>query len=128
MRIAKLTFLSILLISLSGLFGGCYKKEKTIVKILVRDVNNLAVSSATVKLIAVPSPGQPPSEPNNYFPRTAKSNSSGVAEFDLTDVYKSGSAGVAVLNIEATTPNGASGQGIVKAEQEKTVLEVVYVQ
>ncbi len=110
------------------LFVACNKKEDTIVKIIVKDTANQVVSGASVTLLATPTAGQPPATPSDLFPMTTSTNSAGEAVFNLNEVYQEGQAGVAVLDIDATATSGATGQGIVKSEQEKEVVEVVFVQ
>ncbi len=109
------------------LFVGCNKKEDTIIKVVVKDSANQVVSGASVTLLAPPSPPpQPPAAPSDNFPMTTSTNSAGEAVFNLNEVYQEGQAGVVVLDIEASA-NGATGQGIVKSEQEKEVVEVVFI-
>ncbi len=127
MKLNRLFIRSVFFLFTALLFVACNKKEDTIVKIIVKDSANQVVSGASVTLLATPSPPpQPPAAPSDNFPMTTSTNSSGEAVFNLNDVYQEGQAGVAVLDVEASA-NGATGQGIVKAEQEKEVVEVVFI-
>lgn len=103
-------------------FEGCQKKEDTIAKIYVRDVDMVLVPDAQVILYGESTTNQP-----SAFFDTTTTNSAGEAIFNLNDVYQLGQAGVAVLNIKASK-DGIYGQGIIKVEQETTSEETVYIQ
>ena len=126
MRLNKLFITAAIFLMASMAFVGCRKKADTIVKVYVRDSGNVAVPSASVTLLATPSPDQPPKEPSDLFPMTTTTNSNGEAIFSMNEVYQLGQAGVAVLDIEVVYGSD-TGSGVVKVEQEETTEEVVFI-
>ena len=127
MRLNKLFFLGALLIITSISFVGCRKKADTIVKILVRNAGNEAVSGAAVTLDAVPGDSNGPTfEKLDVFPFSSTTNSSGEAVFNLNELYELGQAGVAVLEIRVSTNTGTT-KGVVKVTEEAEVEEIIYI-
>jgi hypothetical protein len=95
---------------------GCRKKKDTIVNITVKDVNSARVPEALVSLEADPTvPGATVDPKWENF--NTISDGSGVASFNLNEIYKLGQAGVAVASIRASK-DGAAGQGVIKIEEE----------
>jgi hypothetical protein len=89
----------------------------------VYDSNNSAVSGASVRLYGTSTmtPGKAP-----VIDYSTTSDASGLATFNLNDMYQLGQSGVAVLNI-AVTKETLSGTGIIKCDQEKTSEVAVFV-
>ena len=107
-----------------GTLSGCRKKVDTIVNVYVKNVDNEPISGANVRLFGVSS--EEVGKPNNLEFETV-SDYSGIATFNLNEVYQLGQAGVAVLNIEVTK-GAETGEGIVKVEQEIVSEETVFLQ
>ncbi|NBR13714.1 MAG: hypothetical protein EBQ94_09335 [Flavobacteriales bacterium] len=111
--------------------GSCRKKGDTIANIYVRDEGSTAVENATVVLFGT-STGSPVGTPPGTvglvnLRDTLYTNSSGLASFNLNDVYQLGQAGVAILNVTAKKANKI-GQGIIKIEPETVNEETVFIQ
>lgn len=127
MKNTKIQSLSVFALVLSiGFFflsTGCRKKKDTIANIYVYDSNNASVSGASVRLYGTSTmnPGKPP-----VVDMTTTTDASGMASFNLNDIYQLGQSGVAVLNIAATKET-LSGTGIIKCDQEKTSEVAVFV-
>jgi hypothetical protein len=100
-------------------FTSCRKKKDTIAHIYVRDETDNAVNDATVILYGTstgdPIGGDGPGFGN--FKDTVQTSSSGLAVFNLSDIYQSGQAGVAILDIKAYKLNRL-GTGLIKIEPE----------
>ncbi len=112
-------------LGLAATVVSCNKKEDTIAKVYVKDVNNDAVVGAQVVLYGEKT------DPNNpaavILFDTTTTNGTGEAIFNFNDVYQLGQAGVAVLTIDARK-DGLIGTGIIKVEQETTSEETVFIQ
>jgi hypothetical protein len=127
MKSASLKRVSVFVIFLSfGLFflsTGCRKKKDTIANVYVYDSNNASVSGASVRLYgtSTTNPGKPP-----VIDYSTTTDASGLASFNLNDMYQLGQSGVAVLNI-AVTKETLSGTGIIKCDQEKTSEVAVFI-
>jgi|GEM_PF-716517 len=134
----KKSFKSFLLFSIIALIGGtifsgCKKTIATTAKITVRDKNNVLVVDAKVKLYGAPSTVKPgySTSISNF---EAKTDSKGVASFNLDAISKSGQAGVAVLNIYSSAPrillsaDSIRGYGVIKIEAEKENTEKVFIE
>lgn len=109
--------------------SSCRKKGDTIANIYVRDESNNAVANATVILYGTPT-GNPVGTNSPGFVNindTIYSNTSGLASFNLNDVYQLGQAGVAILDIKAQKANKI-GTGIIKIEAEKTNEATIFIQ
>jgi len=100
-------------------FSSCRKKKETIAHIYVRDETDNPVNDATVILYGTstgnPIGGDGPGFGN--FKDTVQTSSSGLAVFNLSDIYLSGQAGVAILDIKAYKLNRL-GTGLIKIEPE----------
>lgn len=109
--------------------GSCRKKGDTMANVYVRDENNTAVENATVILYGT-STGNPVGQTTPGIVNindTIYSNSSGLASFNLNDVYQLGQAGVAILDVKAKKANKI-GTGIIKIEAEKTNETTIFIQ
>ena len=110
---------------------SCRKKGDTMANVYVRDESNTAVANATVILYGTstgPPVGMPPGTQGFVsINDTIYSNTSGLASFNLNDVYQLGQAGVAILDITAKKANKI-GTGIIKIEAEKTNEATVFIQ
>jgi hypothetical protein len=109
--------------------SSCRKKGDTIANIYVRDESNTAVANATVILYGTPT-GNPVGTNSPGFVNindTIYTNTSGLASFNLNDVYQLGQAGVAILDVKAQKANKI-GTGIIKIEAEKTNEATIFIQ
>ena len=109
--------------------GSCRKKGDTMANVYVRDESNTAVSGASVILYGT-STGNPVGTTTPGIVSindTIYTNSSGLASFNLNDVYQLGQAGVAILNVTAKKANKI-GTGIIKIEAEKTNESTIFIQ
>lgn len=122
MRLNRIFILSaVVLLSLVTIVG-CRKKEDTIVKVYVKNASNEPVPGANVRLFGETSTSTP-----SELEFETVTDYSGMATFNLNNVYQLGQAGVAVLNIEVTK-GSEYGEGIIKVEQEVVSEEIVYIQ
>jgi len=100
-------------------FTSCRKKKDTIAHIYVRDETDNAVNDATVILYGTstgdPIGGNGPGF--DIFRDTVQTSSSGLAVFNLSEIYQSGQAGVAILDVKAYKLNRL-GTGLIKIEPE----------
>ena len=100
-------------------FTSCRKKKDTIAHIYVRDETDNPVNDATVILYGTttgePLGGNGPGIGN--FKDTVQTSSSGLAVFNLSELYQSGHAGVAILDVKAYKLNRL-GTGLIKIEPE----------
>jgi len=109
--------------------SSCRKKKDTIANIYVRDEIGNPVKDATVILFGTAT-GNPvgTNQPGLVNLRdTIFTNSSGLASFNLSDVYQLGQAGVAILDIKAYKLN-RMGTGIIKIEPETVNEQSVNIQ
>jgi hypothetical protein len=126
----KVLFILVAIV-LAQTFTSCRKKKDTIAHIYVRDEAGNPVEDATVVLLGT-STGEPFGTPEGTqglvtLKDTVLTNSSGLAVFNLSDVYQSGQAGVAILDIDAFKLN-RSGEGIIKIEPETISEQSVVIQ
>lgn len=122
MRLNRIFILSVVVLLSSVTLFGCRKKEDTIVNVYVKNVDNEPVAGAEVVLR-----GETSTQTPSDFELETVSDYSGVATFNLNEVYQLGQAGVAVLDIYVTKGTD-TGHGIVKVEQEVVSEETVYIQ
>lgn len=110
-------------------FTSCRKKKDTIAHIYVRDEANNPVNDATVILYGTstgnPIGGDGPGFGN--FKDTVQTSSSGLAVFNLSDIYQSGQAGVAILDVKAYKLNRL-GTSLIKIEPETISEQTVIIQ
>ena len=110
-------------------FTSCRKKKDTIAHIYVRDEADNPVNDATVILYGTstgnPIGGDGPGFGN--FKDTVQTSSSGLAVFNLSDIYQSGQAGVAILDVKAYKLNRL-GEGLIKIEPETISEQTVIIQ
>ena len=110
-------------------FTSCRKKKDTIAHIYVRDEADNPVNDATVILYGTstgnPIGGDGPGFGN--FKDTVQTSSSGLAVFNLSDIYQSGQAGVAILDVKAYKLNRL-GTSLIKIEPETISEQTVIIQ
>lgn len=110
-------------------FTSCRKQKDTIAHIYVREEAENPVNDATVVLYGTstgnPIGGDGPGFGN--FRDTVQTNSSGLAMFNLSQLYQSGQAGVAILDIKAYKFNRL-GAGLIKIEPETISEQTVIIQ
>jgi hypothetical protein len=110
-------------------FSSCRKQKDTIANIYIRNEMDAPVEDATVVLYGTstgdPVGGDGPGFGN--FNDTVLTNTSGLAVFNLSELYQSGQAGVAILDIKAFTLNRL-GTGLIKIEPETTNEQTVIIQ
>jgi len=104
------------------LLTACYKKQDTILSVVVKNESGQVIEGALVELKAEPTTF------NNVvsFDMENTTNDLGVALFNFNEYYKSGQTGVAVLKIKAKQ-FGLYGEGIVTVEQEVVTETIVVV-
>jgi hypothetical protein len=104
------------------LLTACYKKQDTILAVIVKNESGQVIEGAQVELKA-----EPTSFGNIVTINMEKTTDElGVAFFNFNDYYKSGQTGVAVLKIKVKQ-FGLYGEGIVTVEQEVVTETVVVV-
>ena len=103
------------LLILLVLLNSCYKEEKTIVTVLVKDENGQPLHNAEVRLFAEPTSTSESTVISDYI---NFSNERGEVFFNLTNIYQPGQTGVGVLSVEGKL-NSLFGTNIVNIEQEK---------
>jgi len=110
-------------------FTSCRKQKETIAHIYVRDETDNPVNDATVILYGTstgnPIGGDGPGFGN--FKDTVQTSSSGLAVFNLSDIYQSGQAGVAILDVKAYKLNRL-GTSLIKIEPETISEQTVIIQ
>lgn len=125
----KNIFLLLVASSIVFSMGSCRKKGDTMANVYVRDEGNTAVSDATVILYGTAT-GNPVGTTTPGIVNindTIYTNSSGLASFNLNDVYQLGQAGVAILDVKAKKANKI-GTGIIKIEAEKMNETTIFIQ
>jgi len=119
----------IVAIVFAQIFTSCRKKKDTIAHIYVRDEADNPVNDATVILYGTstgnPIGGDGPGFGN--FKDTVQTSSSGLAVFNLSDIYQSGQAGVAILDVKAYKLNRL-GTSLIKIEPETISEQTVIIQ
>ncbi|MBU3659375.1 MAG: hypothetical protein FGM14_05880 [Flavobacteriales bacterium] len=104
------------------LLTACYKKQDTILAVIVKNESGSVIEGALVEVKA---------EPTSFsgvvtLNMEKTTDELGVAYFNFNDYYKSGQTGVVVLKIKAKQ-FGLYGEGIVTVEQEVVTETVVVV-
>ena len=119
----------IVAIAVAQTFISCRKKKETIAHIYVRDETDKPVNDATVVLYGTttgdPLGGNGPGIGN--FKDTVQTSSSGLAVFNLSELYQSGQAGVAILDVKAYKLNRL-GTGLIKIEPETISEQSIIIQ
>jgi len=119
----------IVAIVVANTFTSCRKKKDTIAHIYVRDETDNPVNDATVILYGTstgdPIGGNGPGF--DVFRDTVQTSSSGLAVFNLSDIYQSGQAGVAILDVKAYKSNRL-GTGLIKIEPETINEQSIIIQ
>jgi hypothetical protein len=104
------------------LLTACYKKQDTILAVIVKNESGQVIEGALVELKA-----EPTTFGNIVTLNMEKTTDElGVAFFNFNDYYKSGQTGVVVLKIKAKQ-FGLYGEGIVTVEQEVVTETLVVV-
>ncbi len=104
------------------LVTACYKKQDTILAVIVKNESGQVVEDALVELKA-----EPTIIGNTVTINMEKmTDKLGVAYFNFNEHYESGQTGVAVLKIKVKQ-FGLYGEGIVTVEQEKVNETVVII-
>ncbi len=104
------------------LMTACYKKQDTILAVIVKNESGQVIEGAQVEVKA-----EPTTFGNLVTINMEKTTDDlGVAYFNFNEYYKSGQTGVAVLKITAKQ-FGLYGEGIVTVEQEVVTESVVVV-
>lgn len=104
------------------LLTACYKKQDTILAVIVKNESGQVIEGALVELKA-----EPTTFGNIVTLNMEKTTDElGVVFFNFNDYYKSGQTGVVVLKIKAKQ-FGLYGEGIVTVEQEVVTEKVVVV-
>lgn len=101
---------------------ACYKKQDTILAVIVKNESGQVIEGAQVELKA-----EPTTFDNVVILNMEKTTDDlGVAYFNFNDYYQSGQTGVAVLKIKVKQ-FGLYGEGVVTVEQEVVTETVVVV-
>lgn len=104
------------------LLTACYKKQDTVLSVVVKNESGQVIEGALVELKA-----EPTTFGNIVTLNMEKTTDElGVALFNFNEYYESGQTGVAVLKIEAKQL-GLNGEGIVTVEQEVVTETIVVV-
>jgi len=102
------------------LLTSCYKKQDTILAVIIKNSSGQVLEGALVELKA-----EPTTFSNLVTINMEKSTDKlGVAYINFDEYYKSGQTGVAILKIKAKH-FGLSGEGVVTIEQEVVTETVV---
>ena len=119
----------IVAIAVAQTFISCRKKKETIAHVYVRDETDKPVNDATVVLYGTttgnPLGGNGPGFGN--FKDTVQTSSSGLAVFNLSEIYQAGQAGVAILDVKAYKLNRL-GTGLIKIEPETISEQSIIIQ
>ena len=104
------------------LLTACYKKQDTILSVVVKNESGQIIEGALVELKAEPTTF------NNVVTLNMENttNDLGVALFNFNEYYESGQTGVAVLKIKVKQ-FGLYGESVVTVEQEVVTETVVVV-
>jgi len=105
------------------LLGSCYKKQDTILSVIVKKSSGEVVEGALVELKA-----EPTVLVDNILAINLKetTNELGIANFNFNPYYESGQTGVAVLKIKVKY-FGMYGEDVVTVEQEVKTEKVVVI-
>ena len=104
------------------LLTACYKKQDTILAVIVKNESGQVIEGALVEVKAEPTTF------GNIVTLNMENTTDelGVAYFNYNEYYKSGQIGVAVLKIKAKQ-FGLYGEGVVTVEQEVVTETIVVV-
>lgn len=118
----KASIITVVVFLLPFLLTACYKKQDTILAIIVKNESGQVIKDALVEVKA-----EPTSFGNIVTLNMKKTTDDlGVAYFNFNDYYKSGQTGVVVVKIIAKQ-FGLYGEGFVSVEQEVVTETVVMV-
>ncbi len=108
--------------------SSCKKDKPTTVKITVVDTDGARVKDCNVRLYGKSSqPDSIDTHTEVRFDQTQKTDASGVATYDLSDLTKPGQAGFVVLDIRAYKID-QEGLGTIRCEEEKTNEKTITIQ
>ena len=104
------------------LLTACYKKQDTILAVIVKNESGQVIEGAQVEVKAEPTTF------GNIVTLNMENTTDelGLAYFNFNEYYKSGQTGVAVLKIKAKQ-FGLYGEGVVTVEQEVVTETIVVV-
>jgi len=104
------------------LLTACYKKQDTILAVIVKNESGQVIEGALVEVKAEPTTF------GNIVTLNMENTTDelGLAYFNFNEYYKSGQTGVAVLKIKAKQ-FGLYGEGVVTVEQEVVTETIVVV-
>ncbi len=133
MKKTSLLFILGLIILTSSILISCKKEKPTVVVVEVRDVEDLVVANADVRLYALPTPIDPNSPEGQIehgelrIDTLIATNGAGKAIFDFTDYYELGQSGLFVLNVEVTK-GLLFGEGIIKVTPEEETVKTIVIE
>ena len=99
---------------LISLFVSCYKVEPTTLEVTVKDNTGNVIPNAIVYVEGEPTISPSPSIEAIYESET---NSNGVVQFELGNIYQPGQSGVAILKVIAEK-NDKIGSGTIELIEE----------
>ena len=104
------------------LFVSCYKVEPTTLEVTVKDNTGKVIPNAIGYVEGEPTVSPSPSIEAMYKSET---NSNGVVQFELGNIYQPGQSGVAILKVVAEK-NDKIGSGIIELiEETNNKLDIV---
>jgi hypothetical protein len=118
----KLSIISVGGFLLLFLLTACYKKQDTILAVIVKNESGQVIEGALVEVKAEPTTF------GNIVTLNMENTTDdlGVAYFNFNEYYKSGQTGVVILKIKAKQ-FGLYGEGVVTVEQEVVSETIVVV-
>ena len=118
----KLSIISVGGFLLIFLLTACYKKQDTILAVIVKNESGQVIEGALVEVKADPTTF------GNIVTLNMENTTDdlGVAYFNFNEYYKSGQTGVVILKIKAKQ-FGLYGEGFVTVEQEAVTETIVVV-
>jgi hypothetical protein len=114
-NLVRLFKLALIFMCFSFLLMGCYKKQDTLLRVVVRDLSGSIVEGANVNVFAEPTDTTNQNPVSLYYSMLTDVN--GTAVFNLNDKYESGQTGVAIVKVQATYLN-KTGESIVQVIEE----------
>ena len=104
------------------LFFSCYKVEPTTLEVTVKDNNGNVIPNAFVYVEGEPTISPSPSVEAIYESET---NSNGVVQFELSNIYQPGQSGVAILKVIAEKNDKIGSATIELIEETNNKLDMV---
>ena len=108
--------------SLIFLFVSCYKVEPTTLEVTVKDNTGNVIPNALVYVEGEPTVSPSPSLEAIYESQT---NSNGVVQFELSNIYQPGQSGVAILKVIAEKNDKIGSATIELIEETNNKLDIV---